>query len=139
VTLITIVTGFMIIGSPAFRQKLVRDNQRVIDLQQISYLVQNTYNQTEVKILPASLSTIPLLGYDPKLPQDPLTKMPYEYKVLGEKQYELCADFETAGEQGKAEYARPYPVAPEMGLVDWNHPAGKYCYSLVVVKTTVSK
>ncbi len=139
VTLIAIVIGFIMIGSPTFRQKLVRDNQRVMDLQQISNVVQYTYDQMEIKTLPVSLSVIPLSGYNPKLPQDPLTKMAYEYKVLSDKQYELCADFETAGEQGKSEYARTYPVAPEMGLVDWNHPVGKYCYKLQVVKTPVIK
>ncbi|MEK7496272.1 MAG: DUF5671 domain-containing protein [Patescibacteria group bacterium] len=139
VTLIAIVTGFIMIGSPAFRQKLVRDNQRVVDLQQIGYSVQDTYNQTEPKVLPSSLAAIPLIGYKAELPKDPLTKMAYEYKVLSDKQYELCAVFEAVSEQMGMKYARPVYAPDDVYALDWSHPAGKYCYKLQVVKTPVSK
>ena len=49
--------------------------------------------------------------------------MAYEYKVLSDKQYELCAVFEAVSEQMGMKYARPV-YAPDDVYADWSHPAG---------------
>ena len=46
---------------------------------------------------------------------DPQSSEPYEYRVTGEKSYELCATF-------TAERKKTYDLF-------WNHPAGKHDYS----------
>jgi len=121
-----LISGFMITGTPQERQKYVRDSERVSELQNIYYQVQAYYDR-EQKI-PESLSAM-AAGYVPNEPRDPLTHELYQYKPGEGLSYELCATFETDDKQLKQR--DPYFVEP-IGIVNWSHPAGYYCFQLQV-------
>jgi len=54
--------------------------------------------------------------------KDPQTKEPYEYSVLGEKNYELCATFDLADDEAEKNF---YYNAEEVWAF---HDAGRQCY-----------
>src|SRR3989338_10696126 len=92
---VTIVAGFWIAGSPQ-SQRLVRfDERRIMDLQLIQGEIIN-YWQNKSK-LPVSSEDLrnDISGF--MAPNDPETGQPYEYRVSGELQFQLCGVFSTSG------------------------------------------
>jgi hypothetical protein len=65
--------------------------------------------------LPRSLEDV-LAGARQRRPRiaDPKTQAKYEYEVLGESTFRVCATFEQARD--------------EAGDVAWNHPSGRHCF-----------
>ena len=51
---------------------------------------------------------------------DPMTGLPYEYRVKEGSEYELCATFLVSSEKIKS------ILASSM----WAHPAGRHCFSV---------
>lgn len=149
VTLAAVVLGFTIIGSP-FRARLARfDDQRVSDLRNIQWQVVEHWQRT--RSLPASLDVLAdsISGY--RVPRDPETAQPYEYRIsgddlqtenrgLGNLQFELCATFRTdvvTQEKGRA----PIPARPHGGSYDdasfgnWAHGASRTCFTRTIDPT----
>ncbi len=138
IVVVGIVAGFLIAGSPQ-SQRLVRlDERRVSDLQTIQWQIINYWQKKE--IMPASLSELidPIGGFI--LPRDPVLGSDYEYGVLGNLSFQLCASFDTSSFEengqmpGKAMPANPeslryggfeYPVA-------WNHERGRTCFERTI-------
>lgn len=124
------IGGAYLAGSPASVRKTSLDNRRVSDLQSITYAVENFWRVQ--KKFPASLDELKKTRdvYIGSV-QDPETFAEYEYQVTGGMTYQLCAIFsmptETRTEKGSPIYAYPY-----QGSEFWNHPAGRFCYSLEV-------
>ncbi|MDO8669125.1 MAG: DUF5671 domain-containing protein [Candidatus Buchananbacteria bacterium] len=83
----SVVGGFFLIDSPQNTRKQKRDQDRVYKLDNIKNMIASDYVST--KSLPGDLSA-------PKFSNmiDPTTKQLYEYRVISETKYELCADFE---------------------------------------------
>ena len=82
---ILLVTGFSYIGSPTLLRNIRDDNQREMDLQNLKYQVLNYYQSKNAQ-LPATLEEMNVGNpYAQKLPVDPKTEQPYEYKVLPAK------------------------------------------------------
>ncbi len=90
-----------------------RDADRFNDLQAISSEAQEMY--TANGILPASLDEIEKNAKGRLSVADPETFELYEYRVLGEKQFEVCARFERAASDGPDE-----------------HEAGRSCFQVVM-------
>lgn len=113
------VAGLAVIGPPWKARELRLDQQRVRDLQGISAAVER--HAAAFRELPATLEDLqrPPRRY-PVTTEDPVTGEPYEYRVGGPMDYELCARFDAASE----------PDAPIRS--GWDHPAGRHCYELVV-------
>lgn len=109
-----VFAGFSNIGSPAHERRIMADDRRVEDLQELQGTIGGWW--TAHRALPRSLSDLPsgpktdLLGHD------------YDYRVTGAQSYRLCAVFDGPSEPSGAPYQ----------TFDWSHPAGYHCYSLRV-------
>lgn len=122
---IVAVTAFFLIGSPA-HQRLVRfDERRLSDLQSIRYEIPN-YFETKGH-LPATLADMKGSESFSSIPVDPETGTPYEYAVKGEMQFQLCASFALASDDGEN---APYGKGPTSE--NWRHPAGRGCFDITL-------
>ena len=109
-----IVAGIVVIGSPSEERTRRLDRRRVDDLAVMASAVDLFW--TRHSKLPASLEE---LRSEPgtREPADPVTGAPYEYRVSGDRSFELCARFE--GESTGDPAARS-------GF--WSHGAGLHCF-----------
>lgn len=127
ITVIAVIVGaFFISGSPfAARDKKI-DLQRENDLQGIQSQI--IYQWQKKGTLPASLNelTDSISGY--KAPNDPETNTPYEYKVTGKLDFELCATFST--KIPKDNGAGRYPIKHEN--YNWQHDIGRTCFERTI-------
>ncbi|MES2408719.1 MAG: DUF5671 domain-containing protein [Patescibacteria group bacterium] len=122
IVLLSIIIGFVMIGSPKHQRDVNFDSQRVNDLSNLQYQVVNYYQQKGV--LPGVLSDMvdPLSGN--MIPLDPETLKGYEYRTTGKLSFEVCADFKTVSDnnQVKAVYAMN-------GDESWQHGAERTCFA----------
>ena len=122
--LIFIGYGIVLTGTPGQQRALQFDQRRTSDLQQISSAVQMYWEQQ--KKLPQGFEDLKQQQFTYiQSVQDPETQAPYEYKVLGEKTYELCAVFATDSSQYEAKTKAPTPFSAEQ----WNHAKGPVCFT----------
>lgn len=128
VIVIAVIVGFSILGSPRTQQLIKYDEQRLADLQNIKYQVEDYY-QTNGG-LPDSMSDLNKknTAYS-TIPVDPQTKADYEYNLVGQsaKAYELCATF---NKDTTKNLTRTYPEYDSS--INWKHPAGHYCFSMTI-------
>jgi len=130
VVLASIVTGFSIMGSPQSQREKRLDQERVNDLQFIQLQVVNYWQQKET--LPTMLADLedPISGYI--VPTDPDTDMPYEYTVVGDLAFELCATFARASETEDASAVRYIEPAGKGLNETWKHDAGRNCFERTI-------
>lgn len=115
VTLAALVGGFLLIDSPKTTIMKKNDQDRVNSLNNIKNIVTSDYSSTG--ILPIDLSA-------PKFSSliDPETSQPYEYRIISETKYELCATFELAVD--KSDNTTRYSSGE-----NWDfHGAGRECF-----------
>jgi hypothetical protein len=112
-----VIAGVMVAGAPGKGRMQRLDGIRAGDLRSIAMSVDAFWLRQER--LPDSLGE---LVADPRAQvsiEDPETEEEYEYRILGEDSYELCAVFALASiTDNRARDAF------------WLHDAGRYCYSL---------
>jgi len=145
VTLLAVVLGFIVVGSPTKQRNLRFDSTRVSDLSNIQWQVISYWQQKSV--LPGSLSDLEdsVSGY--VVPKDPETKVDYGYKIStvnGKPSFELCANFalETPDNKGRGDYYgnggyaiatdAAYSVVYPDGNNNWKHSAGKSCFTRTI-------
>ncbi len=132
----TIIFGFFVAGSPQSRRLERLDERRVNDLSTIQSQVIN-YWQTKSK-LPADLTILAGLSFGISIPNDPETNNAYEYKVLSNLKFQLCATFETANVNSPPTNDRavkPIPVPAGIGpdgTTNWQHGIGKICFDRTI-------
>lgn len=122
------IIGLVIAGSPSMERARRLDERRVSDLQQMSYSMDQFWNNE--KRLPNTIDE--LRGNRDVYVQgvlDPETGIPYEYNVKGDKAYELCANFQTSSTASNPKLPEPY-YATRGGNDFWSHPDGRYCYAV---------
>ncbi len=120
-----IVASFFIIGTPGDARLRRFDETRVSDLSSTQSEILNFWIKKEV--LPQTLNELESdLGYF-TVPVDPQTKATYEYKVLSQYQFELCANFVT--ESSSQDYYTPAPYGFE---AKWNHGIGRTCFTRTI-------
>lgn len=129
VVLAAVLSGFVIIGTPAEARKALLDQQRVEHLQQIQSQVVYYWQQKEV--LPGTLDSLaedPLSSF--MLPRDPHTGEAYEYEVTGPRSFRLCAIFETDRSLPDEAMRSVYSdlPAPEK----WHHSEGRTCFDRAI-------
>lgn len=129
VVLVTIVSGFFIIGSPASQRNRRFDEKRVNDLQILQNQVVNYWVQKER--LPDGLNELKddISGFVP--PRDPGTDANYEYTKGGPLTFELCATFQTES-RGTAKSPR---IAEPFGfglIQNWKHDADRTCFERTI-------
>lgn len=139
--LAAVITGFIVVGSPAKQRALRFDQQRTNDLSTIQwYIINNWQNKGK---LPATLTELndPLSGTT--VPKDPETEAPYEYIQKGSNTFELCATFGQSSQdlkgRGESGYGRDigltYPSPsyyPGIEGEQWNHESGRTCFSRTI-------
>ena len=121
----SLIGGLFVVGSPSTERIRRFDAQRASDVKIISEEVFNVTVGTGWRSpatplalkqpLPRSLDEV-RAGARQRQPRiiDPKTNAAYEYQVLGESTFRVCATFEQNRD--------------EAGDVGWNHPTGRHCF-----------
>lgn len=86
-SLVALVMGFMLVGSPQKSRAINLDRQRLQDISDLRSSIENYYRDNQS--LPETLDNISI----PESRIDPETKQPYEYKFVFDTKYEICATF----------------------------------------------
>jgi len=154
IVLAAITWAFTVIGGPGSQRTLKLDQRRLEDLQSIQWSVINYWQQTET--LPANLATLstPLSQF--LVPSDPEFQKGkvYEYRVVGDKSFELCATFSAPLPEGwvpngggmypmqdiamtePAMLGTPAAISSRPGMAPkndtWAHDIGRTCYTRVI-------
>jgi hypothetical protein len=117
----TVVSGFLIIGSPMDARLYKLDDQKVYDLQNIQSQIIYQYQSTGA--LPETLAELsnPLSGYAVPAPSDGTV---YEYRLGDADSFELCATFSKASR---------VQVSQPRGTNDfWEHDVGVQCFARTI-------
>jgi len=121
-----IIAGFFVVGSPETARLGRFDIKRESDLGMIQG--NGTYFWQSKQKLPESLEDLrdDLRGVI--IPTDPETRVPYGFRILGERSFELCATFSLPSQV--SEVARP--IEP-MGIRSaWEHGSGPTCFEWTI-------
>lgn len=125
--LITLAFSLSIIGSPFKQHSYRMDEQRIINLNDIT---QNAiYYRQNYKDVPQTLADLSKNGF--VVPLDPATMQPYEYRRISDMKFELCANFELVTRpidiDGRNRVQKPIKPGFSEGY-EWGHAAGKTCF-----------
>jgi len=125
---ITIASGFQIVGTPMELRSRKQDAVRVQDLQSIQWQVVNYWQQKEV--LPTTLDQLkdPISGA--VIPVDPTTGEPYKYQRVGAMTFKLCATFATENAQQNPNLT--VPKEPNGLDENWQHGVGEICFDRTI-------
>ena len=124
----TIILGFVFVGSPA-SQRLVRmDSQRVEDLAEIQYEMINYYSLKQE--LPETLSDLnnSISGF--VAPTDPEDQSEYQYQIISDLEFELCATFATESTDSSVQSRAMY--YGERSTENWSHQIGYTCFTRTI-------
>ena len=128
IALASIVTGFILVGSPAKERARKSDERRISELQTIQSEIIYYWQRKET--LPNSLSDVSdsIRGFS--VPKDPSTNEEYAYETTGDNSFTLCANFvlpssETSGGVSKPMYG---------GGDFWEHDSGEVCFDKTIDK-----
>ncbi|MEX0933624.1 MAG: DUF5671 domain-containing protein [Candidatus Paceibacterota bacterium] len=125
--LLFVVWGFVLVGSPAVQREIRFDAERVSNLEQIRWQIEGEARRTGV--LYETLDEYTFIR-DVSI-VDPVTGEEYEYTLLSEDTYELCAVFtRESPSQNRSPRVPLYP--------DWSHDAGRHCFEQTVDLTLKS-
>ena len=114
-----VIVGVILLDSPAQERLRRLDERRVDDLHQLAYGVDIYW--TREGHLPASLAELSEEGRIVRDLADPETGDPYEYRVLDDKTFELCAVFTRDSGTGGRDI-------PDRSF--WLHGPGRQCFKL---------
>ncbi len=123
VVLGSIIAGFFIIGTPAEQRDRRFDERRTSDLQQLQWQIINYWQQKDE--LPQTLADLQDSVSGFVAPTDPETEASYEYNILGELSFELCAEFETSSKEFMESYRKTRDQS-------WEHEKGKICFKRTI-------
>ena len=118
VVAVAVIAGLLMIGSPREARERSLDARRVEQLRVISNAVDLYW--TRQGRLPASLEELERAQGMGESLVDPGTGRAHEYRVLGEKRYELCASF------ARSPAGDGRPLQGDF----WAHGAGRQCFLL---------
>ncbi len=121
VVVATVGYSIYVVGTPGQQRDVRLDQERIEDLRSISRNI-DTYLELNEE-MPASL--FDLLGpqYYVRSIEDPDTGAPYEYRIIDETDYELCAVFAAESPERRDE-RRPFSETI------WDHGPGLTCFGL---------
>lgn len=123
---VAVAASFFIIGTPGGERLKRFDERRVNELLTIQSEILNFW--IKKARLPETLGELESdLGYF-IVPTDPQTKSPYEYKILGQYQFELCANFATEGGSTNDYYTSVISNFESK----WNHGIGWTCFTRTI-------
>jgi hypothetical protein len=120
VVLAALVAGLFVIGGPGEARLERLDTERTEDLRRIEQAVDEVWRHADT--LPPSLDSLRAANrLAPDDLTDPTTGEPYDYRVLSDSTYELCATFDRASDDTPTTYSWT-----DIG----NHGAGRHCFTL---------
>lgn len=122
----TAVYGFYCMGMPSKVRAADLDQQRVNNLVGIQFNVATYYEKN--KNLPQVLNQAQGTGYTYVELTDPVSHLPYTYKVLSSQEFELCAHFDLSSSD-PAEQAAAVSRYYFENTADWQHEAGLTCFT----------
>ncbi|KKU66583.1 MAG: hypothetical protein UX89_C0021G0011 [Parcubacteria group bacterium GW2011_GWA2_47_16] len=124
--IVSIILGFVVIGSPLQARYQKLDQARISHLQNITQSVGNYWNKKYA--IPSKLDELEY--FSGKMPVDPVTKQTYGYRVIDARHFSVCALFETDNiEKEKSAAQSPYYYGyTTMGITDWSHAKGQKCF-----------
>ncbi len=125
IVILTIVTNFILVGTPSYQRKVRFDDQRTSDLQNIQGQIIN-YWQNKNKI-PNTLTdlTDSISGW--QAPVDPETSAPYEYQLrVDPLSFYLCATFGTNNLSNAT--TTPKNSYDSYSNQNWSHDTGHQCF-----------
>lgn len=139
IVVISIMSAFLIIGSPRTQRVMRYDSQKISDLQSIQSNLISIYQQTGN--LPESLEAMrdPLSWF--VVPVDPQSKekaddgtpISYVYSKTSNTTFTLCAYFNLPSfDANDAESPYAVPVVADPALEYWKHDAGKVCFDRTI-------
>lgn len=145
VVLVSIIGGFLIMGTPGEARARKMDDQRITDLQSIQWQVVSYWQQKEK--MPKALTdlTDQLGGW--KASVDPQTSAAYEYVFTKGMSFQLCANFSRnnlgeseklkgrGGYGGNTSIAYPTPIYDGVSGAatdNWEHAASKVCFNRTI-------
>ncbi len=123
--IITVVAGFLVIGTPGETRGYKLDQQRVYDLENIQSQVVS-YWQEQHK-LPNGLAALNDPLSNMIVPMDPETGSQYEYSTSSPLTFSLCATFSQPSWNARQAYA---PSAGDEQ--NFSHAAGHTCFSRTI-------
>ena len=127
--LLSIAYAIILAGSPAKQRARELDQQRIGDLQQISYAVGEYWRRnTKLPNVLTDLNTMEDI-YIGRI-TDPVTGEPYEYRAVGERKYELCATFQEKSYEN---------VGRKPSQDPWEHEVGRACFQREVFVNPLDK
>lgn len=128
IVLVTLIGGFLIMGSPMSQRDRRFDERKIADLQMIQWSLINYWQQKAE--LPENLSELndPLSGTT--MPVDPETGEMYEYTRTGGFTFQLCANF-NQDSSNDTRYSMPMPVDKSM-MENWKHGVGRHCFDRTI-------
>ena len=136
IVILSLVVGFMVMGSPANQRMRHYDDQRVSDLQNINYQIIN-YWQLK-RSLPRVTSDVENKATGNIIPVDPETGVAYSYEVVTPLSYKLCATFSLpsvgvdSAMRGGETQPVPVPTTKIAGQENWSHSMGIQCYTRTI-------
>jgi hypothetical protein len=110
---IGVAAGLYLAGSPAEARLHRQDERRAELLSMADFAIEN-YHREQGRLPVALDSAGPSWSRDSSRTRDPVTGVPFDYRVTGDSTWELCATFARSGE-GNLSTLR-------------NHPAGRHCF-----------
>lgn len=125
VVLLTLIYGFTVSGSPFGSREKKLDSARVNNLYNLSSSIESYYSTN--KKLPKDLSVLPNYSSSTDSMKDPETNTPYEYGVVSETSYKLCALFSSELTQNDKDSSL---TSLYTGDKKFYHPKGYHCFTL---------
>lgn len=116
----SVVYAFIDGGSPRAARDNKYDTTRLSDMQNIKNWINTFYNKN--KRLPSSIyeASADYSSYNQSASmKDPESKTEYEYTLLNDKDYKLCATFATDTTKNTSDYNKQFA-----------HPIGYFCFQL---------
>lgn len=120
------IAGFVVAGSPSEQRARRFDRERLNSIEQMIWDIEGYIRENEE--LP---ETIEEMDYVSDRWRDPLTGEVYNYNMIDERSFEVCAVFERSFENsndGDIYYGKDLISGP----ANFNHSAGEYCFEFKV-------
>jgi hypothetical protein len=119
IVIVAVIGGLLLTGSPSEQRLLRFDERRAMGLQQLSRAAifrwdrQQRLPDTAAQLVDGQLMS--------RIPVDPVSGQPYEYRVTAPQQFEVCATFDR-------------PSRPSESDDFWFHDAGRRCFTFDVTQ-----
>lgn len=125
--LISIFASFAVVGSPSTLRVQRLDRERVGDLVGLQHQIA-TYFQRK-RSVPDSLEQLNDPLEQSRVPADPETAAPYEYKKTSDVAFTLCTVFGLPQPEADRRQSRRYTPVDQTA---WPHEAGRTCFDRTI-------